>query len=54
MNINTNEVIKIIDELQLKKKNYDDCFSERETVAIREWNKAIDECINAIITMYKN
>lgn len=37
----------LIKELETKKKNYDDCFSKEEAKLIKEWNKAIDECISA-------
>ena len=39
---------KIIEELENTKKDYYDCFSNEEAIVIREWNKAIDECINII------
>lgn len=54
MNIGAEEVIKIIEQLESKKKNYDDCFSSKEAKLVTEWNRAVDECINTIIAMYKN
>jgi hypothetical protein len=36
----------LIKELETKKKNFYDCFSNEEARLIKEWNKAIDECIS--------
>ena len=43
-----NKTMEIIQELQLKKKSFVNCFSAEEVELIREWNKAIDECINIV------
>lgn len=36
----------LIKELELKKKDFRECISDKETRLVREWNKAIDECIS--------
>lgn len=46
------EVLALIKELEEKKKGYEDCFSTEEVLSVREWNKAIDECINVVINKY--
>lgn len=48
------EVLTLIKDLEEKKKPYDDCVSSKEVLLVREWNNAINECINTIIDMYKN
>ena len=39
---------ELIVELQSKKRDFYDCYSTKETLLVREWNKAIDECIDTI------
>ena len=46
------EVLTLIKELEEKKKSFEDCFSTKEVLSVREWNKAIDECINVVINKY--
>lgn len=46
------KVLTLIKELETKKKGFDNCFSTEEVLQIREWNKAVDECINVIINKY--
>ena len=44
-----NEVIeRIITEMQSKKKDYEQCFSNKEAKLITQWNKAINECIDIV------
>ena len=40
------KVWALINELEKKKKDYENCFSSSEAKLIKEWNKAIDECIS--------
>ena len=46
------EVLTLIKELEEKRNGFEDCFSTEEVLLVREWNKAIDECINVIINKY--
>ena len=46
------EVLTLIRELEEKKKSYEDCISTKEVLFVREWNKAIDECINVVVNKY--
>ena len=46
------EVSTLIKELENKKKGFDSCFSTQDVFLVREWNKAIDECINVVINKY--
>lgn len=42
------ETLMLIEELEKQKKDYKDCDSTNEVLLVREWNKAVDECINVI------
>lgn len=42
------DIVEIIKELEFKKRNYEECFSSKETKIIKEWNRAIDACINVL------
>lgn len=46
-------VEEIVNKLESKKKNYYNCYSSKEAKLISQWNKAVEECINTIIDMYK-
>lgn len=37
---------EIIENLHLKKKDFEECLSNEETKLVREWNNAVDACID--------
>lgn len=46
------EVLTLIKELEEKKKDFENCVSTEEVLFIREWNRAIDECVNVVVKKY--
>lgn len=39
---------EIIENLHLKKKDFEECLSNEETKLVREWNKAVNVCIDVV------
>lgn len=39
---------EIIEKLHLKKKDFRECLSNEETKLVREWNKAVNVCIDVV------
>lgn len=38
----------VVNALESKKKGFEDCASSKEVKLNKEWNKAVDECIEVV------